>query len=129
VGRQVKDYIFNDRVSRRREAAESTPKNDSSTSQAGSKSTLELAPLHRSKSAVSVNSSAASSVGNRSVSTSGRAGEGVQDHFATVPKSDAAEMRRRASSTRTFIAVELEPTLFVLSYKVSSVSLSRWRLS
>jgi len=112
VGRQIKDYIFNDRVARRRHAAgESTPRNESS-SQVGSKhsSTLELAPLNRSKSAVSVNSSAPST---RSVSTSGRPGGDL------VPKGDAVEMRKRASASRNFEKMVLESTTFVVTYKVS----------
>jgi hypothetical protein len=36
-----------------------------------------------------------------------------------VPKGDAAEMRRRASSARTFLNITLEATTFVLTYKVS----------
>ena len=112
VGRQIKDYIFDDRVARRRHAAgEGTPRNDSS-SQVGSKhsSTLELAPLNRSKSAVSVNSSAPST---RSVSTSGRPGGDL------VPKGDAVEMRKRASASRNFEKMVLESTTFVVTYKVS----------
>lgn len=126
VGRKIKDYIFNDRVARRREAASETTNRNDSSSQVGSKTTsnLELVPLNRSKSAVSVNSSVASSNGNRSVSTSGRHATGhdrVQNQFSSVPKGDAAEMRRRAKSTRFFHQIILEQTTFVVTYKVSQV--------
>lgn len=117
------DYIFNDRVRRRREegTANAPPRDDGGLSNAGASktsSTLELAPLHRSKSAVSVASSSAAT--NRQ---SRQGDEGIHDHFTMVPKGDAAEMRRRASSARTFLNITLEATTFVLTYKVSSLHL------
>lgn len=116
VGRQIKDYIFNDRVAKRREAAgDTTPRNDASSQKGSSKasSTLELAPLNRSRSAVSVNSNT-QSIGGRSVSNSGRNGD-----FDLVPQGDAAEMQKRANSGRTFERLELASTTFVVTYKVS----------
>ena len=116
VGRQIKDYIFNDRVAKRREAAgNATPRNDASSQKGSSKasSTLELVPLNRSRSAVSVNSNT-QSIGGRSVSTSGRTGE-----FDLVPQGDADEMRRRANNTRTFERLEVSSTTIVVTYKVS----------
>jgi hypothetical protein len=128
VAAKIKDYIFNDRVSRRKEAAGDANSRKDTGSSVGHKtsSTLELPPLHRSKSAVSVNSTSASSIGNRSVSTSGRPGslagdERVSDNFAMVPKGDAAEMRRRASAVRTFIDIAFESTIVVISYKVRAI--------
>lgn len=123
VGRQIKDYIFNDRVAKRKEAAgDSTPKNDSSSQKGSAKassSTLELAPLNRSRSAVSVNSNT-QSIGGRSVSTSGKTGS----QFDLVPQSDAVEMQKRANSTRTFERLELASTTFVVTYKVSQFLLT-----
>jgi hypothetical protein len=121
VGRKIKDYMFVDRIARRREAV-GLPRNDSS-SQAGSKtnSHLELVPLNRSKSAVSVNSSVASSTENRSVSISSRhpRRDRIRDQFASVPQGDAAEMSRRSKSTKHFIKIELATTTFVITHKVS----------
>lgn len=118
VGHQVMDYIFNDRVRRRREegTGTATPRNDNN---AGSKtaSTQELIPLHRSKSAVSVASTSAASANTNRQSRQGD--EAMHDHFTLVPKGDAAEMRRRASSARTFLSITFDATSFVLSYKVS----------
>lgn len=130
MGHEVMDYIFNDRVRRRREeggggggGGTATPRNErdrdrDASSHAGSKtaSTLELAPLHRSKSAVSVASSSAATAATRQ---SRQGDEGMHDHFTLVPKGDAAEMRRRANSARTFLSITFEATSFVLSYKVS----------
>jgi hypothetical protein len=116
VGRQIKDYIFNDRVAKRREAAgNATPRSEVSSQKGSSKasSTLELAPLNRSRSAVSVNSNT-QSIGGRSVSNSGRTGE-----FDLVPQGDADEMRRRANNTRTFERLEVSSTTIVVTYKVS----------
>jgi hypothetical protein len=128
VAAAIKDYIFNDRVSRRKakQGGTETPRKDTG-SNAGSKasSTLELAPLHRSKSAVSVNSNAVS-ISSRSVSTSGRPASVVgddpnQDKFTLVPKGDAEEMRRRANGGKTFLNVAFDPTVVVISYKVCTV--------
>lgn len=136
VAAKIKDYIFNDRVSRRKEAAsEATSRKETATNHGNkTSSTLELAPLHRSKSAISVNSTAASSIGNRSVSTSGRPGsvagdDRVPDNFTMVPKGDAAEMRRRASAVRTFIDIAFESTIVVISYKVRAISNQALRIN
>ena len=140
VGHQVMDYIFTDRVERRkarkeekdREKAErhhhaKNKKGEKSTNDLGmlaegKKSTATLkstdgTPLRRSKSSTSVATM-------NTVATNGSADDvatkGEDEKFRLVPTKDATEMRKRASANKTFVKIIFGATSFVLSYKVGA---------
>lgn len=70
-----------------------------------------LPPIHRIKSNTSV------------ISSKQQDEMGKPDtKFAMVPIRDAAEMKKRASTNKTFIRVIFGPTSIVLSYKVCALT-------
>ena len=135
LGHEIVDYVFNDRVKRRRQKAEdkqdgtnghkhngtSTPSNDSNRhlhmpgrrEAARTPSGMEMPPLQRSKSQGSVLSEMAPR-------TSEDTGDS-ENKFTMVPIKDAAEMRRRASANKTFVKIVFANTSIVLSFKVSYI--------
>jgi hypothetical protein len=125
VGHAIVDYIFNDRVKRRKERKDvengaATPRSETNGNgmahlstdfgRGKNPSSAEMPPLARTRSTSSVAT---------------QPGEGISNakKFAMVPMQDAAEMRLRAKSNKTFIRVVFGCTSFVLSYKVGPVSL------
>lgn len=126
VGHQVMDYIFSDRVERRKRKAETKNEKPKAVKENtlgmtladGSKSTamlrtasgLEMPQLSRSKSQLSVNSSQTGIIEEM--------GHKSDDKFTMVPTKDASEMRRRASAVKTFVGIVFGATSLVLSYKV-----------
>ena len=115
VGHEIVDYIFNDRVKRRKQGENSVPlaSRESSHSTESSKQLLtvsgtEMPSLDRIKSTSSLKTLA------------GAPKERIipDAKFGMVPIRDAVEMRRRASANKTFIRVIFGSTSIVLSYKV-----------
>jgi hypothetical protein len=90
----LKEYIFTDRTMKRREEISSTPDYSLSRSQ----SSTTIATL---------------------ATTNGRGRHNAAEtHLRdTVPDVDAAEMRMRAKANRTFVAIVVGSTAFVLDYK------------
>ena len=135
VGHQVMDYIFTDRVERRKARKEEKDrekadkhihgkgkKGDKGANELGllpegkkSTTTLNSVPLSRSKSSVSI-----STMNTMATSASAEDGakKGEDEKFRLVPTKDATEMRKRASANKTFVKIIFGATSFVLSYKV-----------
>jgi hypothetical protein len=117
VGKQMLDYVFNDRVKRRQEKkSKKHDKDDAesvasmSTNGTGSRKDLELS---RTQSSASIASTAHASV------MSGTNGNGLRpEKFALIHSKDALEMRDRASKTKRFEKIRVAPTILMLSYKV-----------
>lgn len=136
VGHAVSDYMFSARKKRRQESVTSgtgthTPLPEISENGGShgllshphtnrTASTIELPSLHRTRSTVSIASTANSVAPSRSGSNQGQDDAPThQDKFTTVPRDDVAEMRRRASANRTFLDILFEATSIVLTYKVT----------
>lgn len=114
TGHNIMDYMFSDRVERRK-ARKSKDGAKSKSDAARDKhtkdpSTTDSVPLSRSRSQVSLASTLNEKAGHD---------EEQDDKFTMVPSKDAAEMRRRASANATFVEVIFGSTSIVLSYKVS----------
>lgn len=128
VGHQVMDYIFSDRVERRKRKVEKGDKPKTAHKELGmsqaegnrsstllrSSSGIDMPQLSRSKSQVSV---ATMSTNNTGLIE--EMGNKPDDKFTMVPTKDASEMRRRASAVKTFVGIVFGATSLVLSYKVS----------
>lgn len=129
VGHQVMDYIFSDRVERRknrermkrqghiRDAPASVAQHTESHRSNGAMTrlgTTDAVPLVRSKSQASI---ATVNTTNGSMNGDGNDRDRGDSKFA-VDTNDASEMRRRAKGNKTFIKILVGATSFVLSYKV-----------
>ena len=138
LGHDLVDYIFNDRVKRRRQKAEEkqlpvnghgtgkhtdgqqhqngeshTPSLNGKRDGTRTPSGMELPPLKRSHSQASVLS--------EMTTRTSEDNEG-DNKFTMVPVKDAAEMRRRASANKTFVKIVFAATSIVLSFKVRLAS-------
>ncbi|ORX40254.1 golgi-body localization protein domain-domain-containing protein [Kockovaella imperatae] len=133
LGHEIVDYIFNDRVKRRRQKAEekqngttnghrengtTTPGPSGRRDAQRTPSGMEMPPLNRTRSQASI----------LSETPNGRSSEDQSegDHkFTMVPMQDAAEMRRRASANKTFVKIVFAATSIVLSFKTDETKKHR----
>ena len=126
VGKQVLDYVFNDRVRRRQEQKTKKHEKDrgdqesiisSGSNDTGmSRGTKDL-ELSRTQSSASIASSLHPSMMNGSNGDQSR-----PQKFAVVHSKDALEMKNRASKTKTFENIRVAPTVFMLSYQVCELT-------
>jgi hypothetical protein len=126
VGKQMLDYVFNDRVKRRQEKKKKHDKEDvesiASMGSNGTGASRKDLELSRTQSSVSIASTAHASV------MSGANGNGMRpEKFALIHSKDALEMRDRASKTKRFEKIRVAPTTLMLSYKVGSNCRCTWR--
>lgn len=130
VGKQMMDYVFNDRVQRRQEKKrkkEKGEKGDKDSVRNGSngdisKSSslmLDMPALQRSQSSTSVASSATQGT-FASAGANGNDKMRPDAKFTMIQSQDAAEMRLRASTTKTFERIRVTQTVLILSYKVGA---------
>ncbi|KAK4684426.1 hypothetical protein P7C73_g5753, partial [Tremellales sp. Uapishka_1] len=135
VGHQMVRYIFNDNTKRAKAESNGNGHGHSNGHGNGNgnghghgqghghgnDSELSLPPLHRTKSSLSIMSDKSR---NGSSKLLPLVGEDSHVHakkldakFTMVPSQDAAEMRRRASTNKTFVTIIFGATSFVFSYK------------
>jgi hypothetical protein len=124
VGKQMMDYVFNDRVRRRQEKKSKKEKGETrgkgTAGDSRMASTLELPALQRSQSSTSVASSATQGTMTSADGSNGASKMRPEAKFTMIHSADAALMRDRASKTKTFERIRVMQTVLILSYKVGA---------